>query len=257
MTTDGKNNRERDERTSFLHILIIAVVGVVLLADMQTCFAQLSSDSLTYTVQKNDFLTKIGVELGSPNFWHPIYEANSDQIEEPDLIYPGQVFTIPAAVRESDRFIGNRQKLTKEETRQKAEENKKMLQAFREAFAQTVEEEKSATAEQPAPSDYNGLEFGGLIIDETKSKIGKDFFHVFYQYWEEPENAPNFLLTITEQLLPSLGTVITVNLDHRSVFKTRLQPRREAIEQNAKRAVAYSYRALQQKLQTSNALMSY
>ncbi len=27
--------------------------------------------------------------------WPRIYEANREQIEDPDLIYPGQVFTIP------------------------------------------------------------------------------------------------------------------------------------------------------------------
>ncbi|MDZ7691744.1 MAG: CsgE family curli-type amyloid fiber assembly protein [Balneolaceae bacterium] len=217
---------------------------------------QASSDSLTYTVKKHDFLSRIGVEYGSPNFWLPIYKANRHKIKNPDLIYPGQILIIPKAVTTSERYIDNRRELTKEETEKKSEENKKMLDAFRKAFTNTVQEEQK-TGPQTSPSVDNGLEFGGLIINETKSKIGKDFFHVFYQYWEEPQNAPNFLLTITEQMLPSMGTMISVNLDHRPVFKTRLQPRMESIEQNAKQAVAFSYRALQQKLQTSNALIIY
>jgi nucleoid-associated protein YgaU len=34
---------------------------------------------------------------GSANAWRKIYEANKDKIKNPDLIYPGQVFTIPPA----------------------------------------------------------------------------------------------------------------------------------------------------------------
>lgn len=50
----------------------------------------------TYTVVKGDSLSKIAQrEYGAAGKWRTIYEANRDQIKDPDLIYPGQVLTIP------------------------------------------------------------------------------------------------------------------------------------------------------------------
>jgi nucleoid-associated protein YgaU len=50
----------------------------------------------TYTVNKGDTLSKIAKEFyGSANRWHEIYDANRDQISNPDLIRPGQVLKIP------------------------------------------------------------------------------------------------------------------------------------------------------------------
>jgi nucleoid-associated protein YgaU len=52
----------------------------------------------SYTVQKGDSLSKIAKrEYGDAQAWRRIYEANRDAIENPDLIYPGQVIRIPQA----------------------------------------------------------------------------------------------------------------------------------------------------------------
>lgn len=49
----------------------------------------------TYTVQKGDSLSKIAKRIyGDANLWKKIFEANRDQIEDPDLIHPGQVLKI-------------------------------------------------------------------------------------------------------------------------------------------------------------------
>ena len=50
----------------------------------------------TYTVKGGDSLSKIAKELyGDASKWKVIFEANRDSIKNPDLIHPGQVFTIP------------------------------------------------------------------------------------------------------------------------------------------------------------------
>ncbi len=52
----------------------------------------------TYTVVSGDSLSKIAKRYyGDANQWNRIYEANRDQIKNPDLIHPGQRFTIPGA----------------------------------------------------------------------------------------------------------------------------------------------------------------
>jgi nucleoid-associated protein YgaU len=51
----------------------------------------------SYTVVSGDSLSKIAKrEYGDAQKWRQIYEANREQIKDPDLIYPGQVLTIPA-----------------------------------------------------------------------------------------------------------------------------------------------------------------
>jgi len=52
----------------------------------------------TYTVKSGDSLSKIAKRVyGDANKWQRIYEANRDKIKNPDLIHPGQEFTIPDA----------------------------------------------------------------------------------------------------------------------------------------------------------------
>ena len=46
-----------------------------------------------YTVQHGDTLSKIGAHFGVN--WQKIFEANRDQISDPNKIYPGQKLRIP------------------------------------------------------------------------------------------------------------------------------------------------------------------
>lgn len=50
----------------------------------------------TYTVVSGDSLSKIAKQFyGKASLWPRIFEANKDQIKNPDLIYPGQKLRIP------------------------------------------------------------------------------------------------------------------------------------------------------------------
>jgi nucleoid-associated protein YgaU len=51
----------------------------------------------TYTVKSGDTLSAIAkTHLGDANAYMKIYEANRDQLSDPDKIKPGQVLNIPA-----------------------------------------------------------------------------------------------------------------------------------------------------------------
>jgi nucleoid-associated protein YgaU len=55
-----------------------------------------ASSGKTYTVRAGDTLSKIAKDhLGNANAYMKIYEANRDQLSNPDLIKPGQVLKIP------------------------------------------------------------------------------------------------------------------------------------------------------------------
>jgi nucleoid-associated protein YgaU len=55
-----------------------------------------ASSGKTYTVKAGDTLSKIAKDhLGNANAYMKIYEANRDQLSNPDLIKPGQVLKLP------------------------------------------------------------------------------------------------------------------------------------------------------------------
>jgi nucleoid-associated protein YgaU len=54
----------------------------------------------TYTVKSGDTLSKIAKEhLGDANAYMDIFNANKDQLKDPDKIKPGQVLKIPQATK--------------------------------------------------------------------------------------------------------------------------------------------------------------
>jgi len=54
----------------------------------------------TYTVKAGDTLSKIAKEkLGNANAYMDIFNANKDQLSDPDKIKPGQVLKIPQAAK--------------------------------------------------------------------------------------------------------------------------------------------------------------
>lgn len=60
--------------------------------------AAVASSTRTYTVKAGDTLSKIAKELlGDAKAYPRIFEANRDQLSDPDKIKPGQVLKIPAA----------------------------------------------------------------------------------------------------------------------------------------------------------------
>jgi len=59
-----------------------------------------STTMKTYTVKSGDTLSKIAKEfLGDANAYMDIFNANKDQLTDPDKIKPGQVLKIPQMAR--------------------------------------------------------------------------------------------------------------------------------------------------------------
>jgi len=61
-----------------------------------------------YTVVMGDFLWKIAKQddiYGNPFQWIRIYNGNKDQIKDPDLIYPAQIFKIARGVGDNEYLV--------------------------------------------------------------------------------------------------------------------------------------------------------
>lgn len=58
----------------------------------------IKTESRTYTVKSGDTLSRISQQFyGSPSHYQKIFEANRDQLSDPDKIRVGQELKIPAA----------------------------------------------------------------------------------------------------------------------------------------------------------------
>lgn len=78
-------------RKKVLNTLAAVAATVGMLATSMVAFA-----AENYTVEKDDYLKKIAKQTyGDEEKWEIIYEANKEQIKNPNLIYVGQVLTIP------------------------------------------------------------------------------------------------------------------------------------------------------------------
>jgi nucleoid-associated protein YgaU len=68
-------------------------------ADFSNVESQVSSTvdaGTNYTVEKGDSLSKIAKHFyGNANAWKSIFDANRDQLSDPDRIKPGQILKIP------------------------------------------------------------------------------------------------------------------------------------------------------------------
>ena len=74
----------------------ISVVEDHLLVTVPEPVAPPEPEKQFYTVKKGDYLSKIAKEVyGDAKKYPIIFEANKPMLKDPDLIYPGQVFTVP------------------------------------------------------------------------------------------------------------------------------------------------------------------
>lgn len=66
-------------------------------SDVQSHVSSTADETTIYTVVAGDNLSKIAKHFyGNANAWKQIFEANRDQLTDPDRIKPGQMLKIPA-----------------------------------------------------------------------------------------------------------------------------------------------------------------
>lgn len=90
------------------------------------------------------------------------------------------------------------------------------------------------------------LEIDGLIVDETITKMGRDFYDVFHRQWEAPPMASNFTIQIKEFPARGMGALIQVTVNDQTILEQQLQPRYDIIEEIATYAAGHAYEFLVQ-----------
>ena len=84
--------------------------------------------------------------------------------------------------------------------------------------------------------ETNDIEFRGLIIEETMTPIGHNFYEAFNSFWK-PLEGMMYTITISEKADSFRGSVYIVKVDDEVVATGRLNPRQEFIDNLAKASV--------------------
>jgi len=98
-----------------------------------------------------------------------------------------------------------------------------------------IEEEQKAAAEA---EEELMQEITGLIIEETMTKIGYDFYEYFFLLWETPEvELKDYNILISERASPMWGSLVEVKIGETTVWSNMLRPRSAEIEESAQQAI--------------------
>lgn len=82
------------------------------------------------------------------------------------------------------------------------------------------------------------IEIDGLLVDDTKTKTGKDFYDLFFTNWVAPAGARNYTITIAEKPFRLTSTLIVVSINDTPVYQSILQPRQDIVEGLSDDAIA-------------------
>ena len=82
------------------------------------------------------------------------------------------------------------------------------------------------------------LEISELIIDRTVSKIGQDFYDLFFRNWQTPAGVKHYLIEVEELPSRGRGSRIRIRINDREMTRLNVQPRSDYVEAVAMNAVA-------------------
>lgn len=83
------------------------------------------------------------------------------------------------------------------------------------------------------------FELSGLTIDETKSKVGRDFYDLFYIQYNQISDKSNSAITITE--LPTRGTSgqINIQIDDKLIYSFMTNPSEDYLKEQLDYTLRY------------------
>lgn len=126
-------------------------------------------------------------------------------------------------------FVGISTNLLAQSNEQNKADTTKVVQEAPEELKLLLESITNSVAKSNSGGDVE-LEIDGLVIDETKTKGGREFYDLFYRDWSPPEGAKNYTIFIVEKPFRLNQTFIEVSINETRVYQSFLQPRYEYIE---------------------------
>lgn len=88
--------------------------------------------------------------------------------------------------------------------------------------------------------DPPAMEIDGIVMDETMSKAGRDFYEVFFSIWVKPKDFKNYYIKIKERPFRMNSTLIEVYVSDVLVYQAVLKRRYDDIVDMVKLAKGYT-----------------
>jgi len=145
-----------------------------------------------------------------------------------------------------------------EDTGTRAEVDDETMTAFREAFEAVMKEENETEREAEdddtveLPVMYTNV--NGIVLDETRSKTGRDFYNAFYDTWSKSKGVENSVVRVAEKPGPGMVSIVYVEVNYEEIFELRLRPGDQRTKQAGTIAAA---RTLGYLKENSNKTLTY
>jgi len=100
-------------------------------------------------------------------------------------------------------------------------------------------EEAKKKDEGVVPAD--GFELSGIISDDTKTKVGKDFYDFYYYIYNDKKINSKKIVTVSEELSFARNTKIIISIDNNTVYEFLAKPDEEFLTMVAEDSVYATY----------------
>ena len=145
-----------------------------------------------------------------------------------------------------------------ENTHTDVEADDESMAAFREAFEAVMREENET---EPEAEEDNSVELpvmygnvNGIVLDETRSKTGRDFYNAFYDEWSKSQGVENSVVRVAEKPGPGMVSIVYVEVNYEEIFELRLRPGDQRTKQAGTIAAARTLGYLEEN---SNKTLTY
>lgn len=266
-------------KTSIVPILIVLLIAGVIPASAQEVLIPANADSDIYISQQKTDTVEFPENRAELN---EALVMKDNEVRAISLYYPEQEVLLEASFLENSQWnpdsIGisfstnsslssapeisnsNENRLAellseaitdnREDSQKEIEMETDEMEAFRKAFEAVLKEEVSEENPEERPLLYEDVD--GMVLDETRSKTGRDFYNAFYAAWAKPDGVSNYIIRISEKPGPGMGHIVFIEIDHDEVFELRLRPGDHRMKQAGDVAVARARDYLKERPETTS-----
>lgn len=106
-------------------------------------------------------------------------------------------------------------------------------------------------------SDTGGFVMRGMVIQETKTKAGSDFYDMYYAMYMSKNINGDEIVKIAEELVMGMNTQIKVHVDNEVVAQFILNPRNQYLKDMADFSIYQTIGYFKRKIQNKGQIIRY
>ncbi|MBB1140448.1 CsgE family curli-type amyloid fiber assembly protein [Myroides sp. WP-1] len=115
---------------------------------------------------------------------------------------------------------------------------------IKETLTQQIEEEANKAKQEDIP--YGQINFKGIVVDETKTKAGRDFYQLYYSNYLSSNINSEHIITITETITLGNNTKITLKTNQALIFEFFVRTQYDYLKSMSNTALTLTLRHLEQ-----------